>query len=647
MIHLRDVLYFAALVSTFLSATFLVVRGRTLSHRSTQYRNLQLGTVGLIVVSLLVGWSGNSIAGRLDLTEDQLFTLSPATSEILDGLDDVLTIEFFESREPPVQVAITARDVGDFLEDFAAGSDGQVNLVRRFPGEDEDEARKASLAGVPPVQFNVQSQGELQIKTGYLGMAMTYVDKRQVIPYINSFDGFEYRMASAANRMLSDDKKTVAFLTGHGEQGPTTGYRTFAGLLLDSYRVVELDTTEDPSIDLSEVDVLIIAGPNRSISDETTDAIRQYLLGGGKAMMLIDTVAIDQGRRLVATRNRNSFARLPEEFGVVVEEDLALDIESNETLSFSTQVGNVFLPYPFWVRAPVVDRKVSGNIESALLPWASSLGISESVHGRIETVNLLRTTPGAATISSSDASYGDVRPNAPIFNEVAAGERIRFEADMAVAVEQREASGGQDAFRLVVFGDSEWLSDGILGRAQENVALGSEPGGLVGAGGYAGGGALESGIVARSDIHLGDAREHSAMGEHRGRAAADRDSGACAFVPQAPVRIYAIRAGRRWRAEAWIHPYREVRTARRIRRRFGTGGRRVKSRQLGFVLMALIAVGVAGLVFRIVSAGSDEIILEGADTGFLAGERPRAGRGRRQAYGTATSGRRGAGRVVR
>ena len=37
----------------------------------------------------------------------------------------------------------------------------------------------------------------------------------------------------------------------------------------------------------------------------------------------------------------------------------------------------------------------------------------------------------------------------------------------------------------------------------------------------------------------------------------------------------------------------------------------MKSRQLGFVLMALIAVGVAGLAFRIVSAGSDEIILEG------------------------------------
>ena len=37
----------------------------------------------------------------------------------------------------------------------------------------------------------------------------------------------------------------------------------------------------------------------------------------------------------------------------------------------------------------------------------------------------------------------------------------------------------------------------------------------------------------------------------------------------------------------------------------------MKSRQVGFVLMALIAVGIAGLAFRLISAGSDEAILEG------------------------------------
>ena len=465
VIHLRDVLYFVALISTFMVATFLVVRGRTLSHASTQYRNLQLGTVGLIVVSLLVGWSGNSIGGRIDLTQDRLFTLSPATTEILEGLDDILTLELFESREPPVQVAITARDVGDFLEDFAAGSGGDVKLVRRFPADDEDEARKAQLAGVPPVQFNVQSQGELQIKTGYLGLAMTYVDKRQVIPYVTSFDGFEYQLASIANRMLEEDKKTVAFLTGHGEAGPSAGYRTFAGLLLDSYRVRELDTTEDPDIDLSDVDVLIVGGPTNSIPDETANAIRQYLIGGGKAMVMVNSVVIDQSR-LIASRNRNSFGYLPEEFGIIVEDDLVFDLQSNETLSFNTGVGSVFLPYPFWMRVPVTDTKVAGNVGSILLPWASSVGIAESERGRVEVVPLLETTEFAAI----DFNYGDVRPNSPVFEEVTRGNFVQ--ALMGAAIVQRDIPDGQDAYRLVVFGDSEWLTDGVLPRAQENVALG-------------------------------------------------------------------------------------------------------------------------------------------------------------------------------
>ena len=37
----------------------------------------------------------------------------------------------------------------------------------------------------------------------------------------------------------------------------------------------------------------------------------------------------------------------------------------------------------------------------------------------------------------------------------------------------------------------------------------------------------------------------------------------------------------------------------------------MKSRQVGFVLMALIVVGIAGLLFRVFAAGSDEEILEG------------------------------------
>ncbi len=462
VIHLRDVLYFIALVSTFLSATFLIVRGRTLSHKSTQYRNLQLGTAGLIIFSLLIGWSGSSIKGRFDLTEDRLFTISPATSDIVDQLDDILTLEFYESREPPIQVALTARDVGDFLDDFASGSDGKVKLVRRFPDDDEDELRKAQVAGVPPVQFNVRSQGELQIKSGYLGLSMTYVDQRETIPFINNFDGFEYRMASLINRMVEDQKKSVVFLTGHGQSGPSGGYQTFAALLTDSYEVREINASEDPAIDLSGVDVLIVGGPTQSIPDETADAILEYLTNGGKALLMIDSVLVDQSQ-LIARENRNSFRDLPEKFGVIVENDLVFDLQSNETLSFGTQVGSVFLPYPYWVRALVIDKKVAGNVESAILPWASSLGISESQRGRIEVIPILETSEFAAI----DFNYGDLRPNSPLFDEITPDNLVQSLVAVAVA----EQSEDEDAYRMVVVGDSGWVTDALVSRSQENVAL--------------------------------------------------------------------------------------------------------------------------------------------------------------------------------
>ena len=474
VIHLRDVLYFVALVSTFLSATFLIVRGRTLSHRSTQYRNLQLGTLGLIVFSVLIGWSGNEIGGRLDLTEDKLFTMSPATADILDGLDDILTIEIFDSREPPIQLAPTSRDVGDFLEDFAATSDGRVKLVRRYPALEDDQddpegvndARKAQNAGVVPRQFNRQVQGKLEITAGYLGLAMTYVDQRQVIPFITGFDGFEYRLASLANRMLEEDKKTVAFLMGHGEFGPSSGYQTFASLLLDSYNVEQIDASEDPAIDLSGVDVLVVGGPSHSIPDETADAVRQFIINGGKAMLMIDSITVDTDR-WIATRNRNSFAYLPEEFGVLVEDDLILDVQFNETLGLSTRMGNVFLPYPFWPRVPVVDKKVGGNVEAALLPWPSSIGILESERSRIDVIPILETTEFAAI----DRNYGDVRPQeATILGELTPDNLLQ--SLMGVAIAQRDPDGTGDAFRLFVVGDSDWLTDPLVGRAQQNVALG-------------------------------------------------------------------------------------------------------------------------------------------------------------------------------
>ena len=462
VIDLRDVLYFAALVSTMLSGTYLMVRGKSLSRLSPQYRNLQLGTAGLIVLSLLVGWYGSSIGGRLDLTEDKLFTLSPATEEIISGLDDLLTIELFQSKDPPAHVAIVARDVNDFLDDLAASAGGLVRIVRKYPDGDEAAARKAQLIGVPQMQFNVQSQGELQIKTGYLGMSMTYADRREVVPFIGTVDGFEYRVASLAFTMIQQQRKSVRFLSGHGEKTPANGMQTLGAVLSRQYDVAEARTSEDGTLQLDGADVLIVAGPTEPISEGERAAIAAYLDGGGKALLMLDPVSIDL-QRLTALPNRNSFADFVENYGMIVEDDIAFDVRSHETLPFSTQVGNVSVPFPYWMRVKTVDSKVAGDVESVVLPWASSVGfLTDWPHERI----LLMETSDSGAVDLNYRNSPNVSPNSLALQQVTAGDL--FTAQMGVAV-TRPAPGGE--LRLVAIGDSDWIGDQVASQYQENLGL--------------------------------------------------------------------------------------------------------------------------------------------------------------------------------
>ena len=464
VIDLRDVLYFVALMSTFLSATFLAIRGKSLSHFSPQYRNLQLGVAGLIVFSLLVGWFGSSIGGRLDLTSDKLFTLSPGTEKIISNLDDLVTVTLYKSEDPPPQISLVTRDVTDFLRDFASGSDGKVKIVEKFPGPDDPDAgREAALAGIPQQEFTEVGQTEVSRKVGYLGLTMTYADRREVQPFIPTVDGFEYRLASQANKMIVDTLKTVAFLTGYGEQAADADLTILARELQTGYEVKQVTAVDGQQLDLSGVDVLIIAGPTQQVPDAVQESLHEYLANGGKAMVLIDMFIVDPSVGLVAIPNPNNFAGFVSRYGIVVDENLVFDLRSHETLVFTTQLGDTPRAYPYWMRVPIADQKVAGEVQSAVLPWASPLGITDAPIGDVDVVPLLETTSFAAI----DFNPGDLGPNSPVFDNVT--QQNLVESLMGVTV---TGNGNADNFRLVIVGDSEWLTDPLVAnRNPDNVLL--------------------------------------------------------------------------------------------------------------------------------------------------------------------------------
>ena len=462
IIDFRDILYFLSLISTFLCGTFMVMRSRTLSHKTPQYRNLQLGVAGFIILSILIGWFGTSIKGRLDLTEDKIFTLSPATEEIVGQLDDLLTIDVYMSKDPPVQVSPVSRDINDFLDDVESSSDGMVKIARHFPEDDEKALKKADNAGIPPIQFNVRSQGELQIKTGYMGLALTYLDKREVVPFIQSVDGFEYRLASLVNKMLDDrsQKKIVAFLSGHQEMEISRELASFASVLNQQYQVITLAANEGIPIDLEDVDVLMITSPKSRIGETHRESIKNYITDGGKAFIAIEPVLVDFNQ-LAGIPNRDSSADfILSTFGISVESDLVFDLQSNETLAFGTGgAGNVYLPYPYWVKANVVDSKIGGEVSNVVMPWASTVGILDLPDSEYTVSPLISTTE----FGSIDMNLRNLRPNSPTFSETTGDNFVL--SDLGVALEHSNGS------RMVITGDADWISETAT-RFNSNVLLG-------------------------------------------------------------------------------------------------------------------------------------------------------------------------------
>ena len=62
------------------------------------------------------------------------------------------------------------------------------------------------------------------------------------------------------------------------------------------------------------------------------------------------------------------------EYGIRINYDIVYDPTSNAKVQFASRSGApVALQYPFWVRANTDNIKISGGVETIVVPWASSL----------------------------------------------------------------------------------------------------------------------------------------------------------------------------------------------------------------------------------------------------------------------------------
>jgi ABC-type uncharacterized transport system involved in gliding motility auxiliary subunit len=272
--------------------------GRFWQQRSTQAgTNATVAVLAVIVILALVNFLAVGSSMRLDLTENQIFTLAPATKTIAQALTRPVQVVVFD-------VAQNAQDV-QLLKSYSRQTN-QLSYAYIDPYANPQQAQS----------FGVTAPGMVFLEVG---------EERRFLQSVGTPDPqglgpperlSERRLTNALDQIVNDRTLTVYFTQGHEEltiDGSAAGYATAAANLSDkSYTVEPLNLAEEQGIP-ADADVVVVAGPAQDFFEGEVEALQDYLDQGGGVLLLLDP-STDGG-----------LTPLLNDWGVVLDDRLVLD----------------------------------------------------------------------------------------------------------------------------------------------------------------------------------------------------------------------------------------------------------------------------------------------------------------------------------
>jgi len=244
----------------------------------------------LVVINLLSGMFLKSL--KFDMTADHLYTLADGTQNILSGLAEPITLNFYFSEKlfnASPRVANYGKRVKELLEEYAQLSNGNIQLVIKNPepfSDEEAEAMYYRLQGIP-----VDTAGSL----AYFGLSgVNSAGEWKGIAYFQEEqeETLEYELSKLIYSLTNPQRPVIGLMSklpldgsaANAYVGKTPEWFILSQLKR-SFDIQHLDINS-PTIPQT-IDVLMVVYP-RKLEDKTLFAIDQFVLGGGRAMFFLD-----------------------------------------------------------------------------------------------------------------------------------------------------------------------------------------------------------------------------------------------------------------------------------------------------------------------------------------------------------------------
>jgi ABC-type uncharacterized transport system involved in gliding motility auxiliary subunit len=259
--------------------------------------NATLSMVILVAAFLLFTALNNLMFGaiRLDLTQNDLYTLSEGTKEIIGELDEPVNLYFFYSdkvSEDLTSLRAYAKRVEEMLQEYQLIAGSKINLKIIDPEPFSEEEEQAAEFGLQSIPLN-QTGDEL-----YFGLVGTNaVDGLEIIAFFqpDREEFLEYELSKLIYNLGHIEKPRIGVYAGleiYEAIDPQTYQATPAWVFLSQLKeLFVVDQIDEISIEsLQSIDLLLVVHP-KALSEQALFAIDQHVMSGKKLIAFIDPLA--------------------------------------------------------------------------------------------------------------------------------------------------------------------------------------------------------------------------------------------------------------------------------------------------------------------------------------------------------------------
>lgn len=428
---------------------------------SSSRSRLNLAATAILALSLvvLVNFLSSRHYRRWDWTADQLFTLSDRSQQVLRELDQDIQIYVFLARGEQ-----DFADVETLLEEYKAIT---PRIAVEWVDPDRDRARYQVLAD----RFGVDTLLAGELTLSQVPVVVTSGDRKWkverhqlIVEDFESFDDVdghkldlqsERALTGAILEVTTGEPTQVCLAHGHGEwEVGAYGDRSFDAVARElGWEKIEIEPFElsrEQEVPES-CDALFIVSPQRLFAPEEVAVVDRFLDSGGNVLLAFDPTLKKEA--LQPTGFEDSLAKR----GILLGNDLVIENDQNRQLPGN--LGDLFITIDLGThRLTDTIRKRGGGV---LVAVARSVAAAPKTDAEV----IMQTSPSAIAeydLTEAFDDGGDANIEARVVPLAVAWEYVPPLGDDL----KPAPSEGPEPGRLMVIGDSDWMSAELLDNPQ-------------------------------------------------------------------------------------------------------------------------------------------------------------------------------------